>query len=56
VPVDEETSIVTTETRVLLPHGESRRAFLLYWAAIGPFSAVIRKQALLLIKRSAEGR
>ena len=55
VPVDDATSIVTTETRVRVPDDESRRKFLLYWAAIGPFSALIRKQALGLIKRSAEG-
>jgi hypothetical protein len=27
---------------------------VLYWAAIGPFSAIIRKQALALIKADAE--
>jgi hypothetical protein len=56
VPVDDSTSIVTTETRVRVPDDDSRRKFLLYWAAIGPFSALIRKQALGLIKRDAEGR
>ena len=54
VPIDESTSIVTTETRVQVPDQDSRRRFLLYWAAIGPFSALIRKQALGLIKDGAE--
>lgn len=54
VPVDESTSIVTTETRVRVPDDESRRRFLLYWAAIGPFSGLIRKQALGLIRADAE--
>jgi hypothetical protein len=50
----EERSFVTTETRVRVPDDPSRRRFLLYWAAIGPFSGVIRKQALALIKADAE--
>jgi hypothetical protein len=54
VPVDEATSIVTTETRVQVPDEDSRHRFLLYWAAIGPFSGLIRKQALALIKADAE--
>src|SRR5438132_3393356 len=56
VPVDEGTSIVTTETRVRVPDDESRRRFMLYWAAIGPFSGVIRRQALGLVRNAAEGR
>jgi hypothetical protein len=39
-----------------VPDDESRRRFMLYWAAIGPFSAVIRKQALALIRATSEGR
>ena len=56
VPIDESTSIVTTETRVRVPDDRSRRKFLLYWAAIGPLSALVRKQALGLVKRGAERR
>jgi hypothetical protein len=56
VPDGDDRSFVTTETRVRVPDEPSRRKFLLYWAAIGPFSAVIRRQALALIKRDAEGR
>jgi hypothetical protein len=55
IPDGEDRSFVTTETRVRVPDEPSRRTFLLYWAAIGPFSGVIRKQALSLIKADAEG-
>lgn len=50
----DERSFVVTETRVRVPDEPSRRRFLLYWAAIGPFSGVVRKQALTLIKTDAE--
>jgi hypothetical protein len=56
VPDGDDRSFVTTETRVRVPDDESRRKFLLYWAAIGPFSAAVRRQALALIKAEAEGR
>jgi len=54
IPLDEARSIVATETRVRVPDDESRRKFLLYWAAIGPFSGLVRRQALALIKADAE--
>ena len=54
IPLDETRSVVTTETRVRVPDDESRRKFLLYWAAIGPMSGLIRRQALALIKDDAE--
>jgi hypothetical protein len=54
IPDGDDRSFVTTETRVRVPDEPSRRKFLLYWAAIGPFSGVIRKQALSLIKADAE--
>jgi hypothetical protein len=47
-------SVVTTETRVMAPDQTSRRKFLLYWAAVGPFSGLIRRQALGLVKAEAE--
>jgi hypothetical protein len=50
----DERSFIITETRVRVPDEGSRRKFLLYWAAIGPFSGLIRKQALSLIKADAE--
>jgi len=45
---------VTTDTRVYCPDGPSRRHFRLYWALIGPFSGIIRKEWLRLIKQKAE--
>ena len=51
-------SRLTTETRVQAMDDRARRAFRLYWLAIGPFSAVIRKRWLAAVmasaKRSAE--
>jgi hypothetical protein len=54
LPDGDEQSFVLTETRVRVPDEASRRKFVLYWAVIGSFSGVIRKQALMLIKRDAE--
>jgi len=56
LPDGEGRSFVTTETRVRVPDEATRRKFLLYWAAIGPFSGLIRKRALRLVKRDAERR
>jgi hypothetical protein len=50
----DERTFVTTETRVGVPDEPSRKKFLLYWAAIGPFSSVVRRQALALVRRDAE--
>ena len=41
-----------TETRVYC--SASTRSFRLYWALIGPFSSLIRSEALRIIKRKAE--
>jgi hypothetical protein len=54
IPDGEDRSFVVTETRVRVPDEPSRRKFVLYWAVIGPFSGVIRKQGLALIKSDAE--
>jgi hypothetical protein len=54
IPDGDDRSFVLTETRVRVPDDASRRKFVLYWAVIGSFSGVIRKQALMLIKRDAE--
>jgi hypothetical protein len=54
IPDGDERTFVTTETRVRVPDEASRKKFMLYWAAIGPFSGVVRKQALALIKADAE--
>jgi hypothetical protein len=47
-------SVVYTETRVRCADEATRRKFLLYWAAIGPLSAYIRRRALHLIRTGAE--
>lgn len=47
---------VTTETRVHCLGDTSRRYFRLYWLLIGPFSGLIRKEWLRLIKQQAESR
>jgi hypothetical protein len=52
--VSDGSSLVFTETRVRCSDEPTRRKFLLYWAAIGPFSGYIRRQALRLIKAEAE--
>lgn len=54
IPDGDERSFVITETRVRVPDETSRRKFLLYWAVIGSFSGLIRKQALALVKADAE--
>ena len=56
IPDGDERTFLTTETRVRVPDEPSRKKFLLYWAAIGPFSGVVRRQTLALIKTDAEGR
>jgi hypothetical protein len=53
-PDGPDASMVHTETRVLCTDPESRRKFLRYWRVIGPFSGLIRRESLRLIKRHAE--
>ena len=45
---------VATETRVLCLDDRSRLCFRLYWLLIGPFSGMVRKEWLRLIKQRAE--
>jgi molybdenum cofactor cytidylyltransferase len=45
---------LTTETRVLCADDESRRSFRRYWTVVGPFSGVIRREALRLIRDQAQ--
>jgi hypothetical protein len=47
-------SVVFTETRIRCADEPTRKKFLLYWAAIGPFSGLIRRRALNLIRADAE--
>jgi hypothetical protein len=48
------TSRLITETRIRCTDAASRRKFRWYWRVIGPFSGVVRQEALLLIKKDAE--
>ncbi|SIO19092.1 hypothetical protein [Halodesulfovibrio marinisediminis] len=45
---------ITTETRVLCLSNFTRRIFRAYWMFFKPFSSVIRKRMLKIIKRQAE--
>jgi hypothetical protein len=50
-PYGTGSTILTTETRVVLTDPESRRKFLRYWRAVGPFSNLIRWKALRMLDR-----
>lgn len=45
---------LTTETRIMCTDAESRKSFGLYWTFIQPFSGLIRKELLRLVKEKAE--
>lgn len=47
-------SMVSTETRVRCTDARARRSFRRYWLVVGPFSALIRRRALALIRTEAE--
>lgn len=48
-----ETRLIT-ETRIQCTDAESRRSFGFYWTFIQPFSGLIRKEMLKIVKRKAE--
>ncbi len=50
----EEIVELATETRVFCLDNQSRRQFRLYWALIGAFSGLIRKEILQIVKQNAE--
>jgi hypothetical protein len=52
--VDGGRTELTTETRVRCTDEKSRRKFRYYWSVIGPFSGLIRKEMLKIVKREAE--
>jgi len=54
VSLDNKNVGVTTETRIYSLDEASRRKFRWYWLLIGPFSGIIRKEWLRLIKQRAE--
>ncbi|WP_066852268.1 hypothetical protein [Halodesulfovibrio spirochaetisodalis] len=45
---------VTTETRILCLSKVTRRIFKTYWLVLKPFSSMIRKRMLKIVKRQAE--
>jgi hypothetical protein len=51
-PAGDGQSILGTETRVAAMDARSRRAFRAYWAAVGPFSALIRRRWLVAAERA----
>jgi hypothetical protein len=50
-PYGRTSTILTTETRVVLTDPESRRQFFRYWRVVGPFSNLIRRKALRMLDR-----
>jgi len=55
--VERETDSLTrlaTETRVVVYGSAARRKFRAYWLLVGPFSGLIRKEMLRLVRRGAE--
>jgi hypothetical protein len=45
---------LTTETRVRCADTEARRRFRRYWALVGPFSGLIRREMLAAMRTAAE--
>lgn len=52
-PTGENRVRLETETRVQCTDATSRRFFKLYWVLVGPFSGLIRREVLNVIKRQA---
>jgi len=53
-PMGDGTCKLTTSTRVACADLSSRRKFRLYWFFIGPFSGLIRREVLRLVRKTAE--
>src|ERR1019366_56115 len=49
-------SLITTETRTAATDPASLRRFARYWLLVGPFSALIRRLTLRIVKSDAEQR
>jgi hypothetical protein len=47
---------LATETRVRCTDDRSRRSFRRYWAVVGPFSALTRREMLRTLRRACETR
>ena len=46
--------LLSTETRIRCADDTSRKRFRRYWFVVGPFSGLIRREALRIIKQDAE--
>ncbi len=53
-PESESVTRLATETRVVVYGGAARGKFRAYWLLVGPFSGLIRKEMLRMVKRRAE--
>lgn len=53
-PVNQAVTELSTETRIKCTDEASRKKFSRYWIVIGPFSGIIRKEMLKIVKRDAE--
>jgi hypothetical protein len=45
--------LLTTETRVRCPDARSRLRFRFYWSLVGPFSGLIRKEMLRIVREQS---
>lgn len=52
--ISDDSTELSTETRIQCTDAKSARKFGRYWRLVGPFSGWIRKETLSLIKRDAE--
>lgn len=52
--INENNTVVSTETRILCLTKKSKFRFSLYWFFVQPFSGIIRLEMLRLIKKQAE--
>jgi len=52
--VSDDWTVLSTETRIQCLDDNSRKKFKRYWSVIQPFSGLIRKEALRIIKKQAE--
>jgi hypothetical protein len=53
-PAGRGSAMISTETRVVATSPSAKRLLQAYWLAVKPFSSLIRKEALRIIKHDAE--
>lgn len=54
--IAENKTLVSTETRIFCLTKKSKSVFSLYWFFVKPFSGLIRKEMLSLVRRQAEDK